>query len=187
MHCVSASAMIGVLLLGGILIEEYDSKAFEIQYSPVLNDAQKDIMLKRLKSERFSSNFCAFGKWYSMTLSTVCDIVDIPIISDCIKGETMLCNYLFDLLQSDALRRMNNVMFEVQNLQFNYRWAIDPSGYVFDTITNERIQGVKTTLYFKETLEDEAFLWNASEYSQHNPLYTDKDGKYAWDVPEGFW
>lgn len=29
--------------------------------------------------------------------------------------------------------------------------------------------------------------WDALEYNQQNPLYTNSDGKYAWDVPEGWW
>jgi len=30
-------------------------------------------------------------------------------------------------------------------------------------------------------------LWDASEYDQDNPLYTDSNGRYSWDVPEGLW
>ncbi len=30
-------------------------------------------------------------------------------------------------------------------------------------------------------------LWDASGYDQINPLYTDANGMYAWDVPEGKW
>lgn len=29
--------------------------------------------------------------------------------------------------------------------------------------------------------------WDAEEYSQSNPILTNTDGKYAWDVPEGWW
>ena len=29
--------------------------------------------------------------------------------------------------------------------------------------------------------------WDAAEYQQENPLSTDENGKYAWDVPEGMW
>ena len=67
------------------------------------------------------------------------------------------------------------------------KWAIDPSGYVYDNVTNERICGVKATVYYKAAEEDTPILWDASEYSQQNPLYTDADGAYAWDVPEGLW
>ncbi|OUP74346.1 hypothetical protein B5F09_10525, partial [Erysipelatoclostridium sp. An173] len=67
-------------------------------------------------------------------------------------------------------------------------WKIDPSGYVYEAVENNRLEGVKTTAYYKENLEDtEAILWDASEYEQMNPLYTDSEGRYAWDVPEGYW
>ena len=53
--------------------------------------------------------------------------------------------------------------------------------------TEVRIQGVKATLYYRPTMEDDPIIWDAGEYSQLNPLYTDADGRYAWDVPEGYW
>ncbi|MBR5535390.1 MAG: leucine-rich repeat protein, partial [Clostridia bacterium] len=81
------------------------------------------------------------------------------------------------------------------------KWLIDPSGYVYDVITNKRIKGATTWVYcilFEED-DDATFwedipspdeygtLWQAEEYSQQNPLTTDEEGKYAWDVPEGWW
>ena len=68
------------------------------------------------------------------------------------------------------------------------KWIIDPSGYVYEGVTNNRISGVKTTIYYKNNLKDEKpILWNADEYDQYNPIVTDDSGSYAWDVPEGYW
>ena len=36
-------------------------------------------------------------------------------------------------------------------------------------------------------LHDNVVLWNAEDYAQENPLFTDAEGKYAWDVPTGLW
>ncbi len=83
-------------------------------------------------------------------------------------------------------------------LCLSFRWAIDPSGYVYEGVTSNRIAGVKATVYYIPFDEnDESFwdapktenaqLWEASEWDQVNPVYTDADGKYAWDVPEGWW
>lgn len=36
-------------------------------------------------------------------------------------------------------------------------------------------------------LHDKVILWDASEYAQENPLFTDEEGMYAWDVPQGLW
>ena len=84
-------------------------------------------------------------------------------------------------------------------------WIIDPAGYVYDARTEQRLQDVTVTAYWVKadpnaTAEEyEAFwatppaadeygqLWNAQEWGQQNPLQTDVDGYYQWDVPEGWW
>lgn len=72
--------------------------------------------------------------------------------------------------------------------------AIDPSGYVYEAVPTNRIQGVTASIYYKETVEDvygdkheKIVLWNAEEYAQENPLFTDENGMYRWDVPTGLW
>lgn len=71
---------------------------------------------------------------------------------------------------------------------------IDPSGYVYEAVPSNRIEGVTTTVYYKRyytnEMGDEVYdevLWDAEEYGQRNPLLTDAEGKYAWDVPAGEW
>ena len=69
----------------------------------------------------------------------------------------------------------------------NFRWAIDPSGYIYDEETEERLSGATVTLYYKEKEGDAPVEWDAGEYLQLNPLVSADDGTYAWDVPEGLW
>ena len=77
---------------------------------------------------------------------------------------------------------------DIKGQSFGIRWAIDPSGYVYEGVTSNRLSDVTVTAYYKEKLSDEkAILWDASEYDQVNPLITGYDGVYAWDVPEGYW
>jgi hypothetical protein len=71
---------------------------------------------------------------------------------------------------------------------------IDPSGYVYEAVESNRLAGVTATCFFLDTEEDMygdtrsfAQFWDASEYRQENPLATDGDGRYAWDVPVGMW
>lgn len=71
---------------------------------------------------------------------------------------------------------------------------IDPSGYVYEAVPTNRIQGVTATIYYKETVKDmygdeheNVVLWDAEEYAQQNPLFTDENGLYRWDVPQGLW
>lgn len=71
---------------------------------------------------------------------------------------------------------------------------IDPSGFVYEGVPSNRLQGVTATCYYKETVEDmygdeheEVVLWDAEQYGQQNPLLTDENGYYRWDVPIGMW
>lgn len=70
----------------------------------------------------------------------------------------------------------------------------DPSGFVYEAVPANRVEGVQASIYYKETKEDmygdpyeEVILWNAEEYAQRNPLFTDENGMYRWDVPQGLW
>ena len=76
----------------------------------------------------------------------------------------------------------------------NNNVKIDPSGFVYEAVPSNRIIGVKASIFYKETKEDmygdpyeEVVLWNAEEYAQKNPLFTDDNGMYRWDVPQGMW
>lgn len=71
---------------------------------------------------------------------------------------------------------------------------LDPSGYVYEAVSSNRLQGVTASIYYKEITEDEygdkheeEMLWDAEEYAQKNPLFTDENGMYSWDVPNGTW
>lgn len=72
----------------------------------------------------------------------------------------------------------------------------DPSGYVYEAVPSNRLEGVKAEIYQYDYAEDEfgvvkdtkeEILWNAEDYDQKNPLYTDANGTFAWDVPQGQW
>lgn len=76
----------------------------------------------------------------------------------------------------------------------NVRVTIDPSGFIYEAVPDNRVENATTTIYYKETKEDEwgdqhdeTVLWDATEYGQQNPLFTDAEGRYAWDVPTGLW
>ena len=71
---------------------------------------------------------------------------------------------------------------------------LDPSGYVYEAVLSNRLEGVTATCYQKVIGEDmygdpteEAVVWNAEDYSQQNPVKTDATGFYRWDVPQGMW
>lgn len=76
----------------------------------------------------------------------------------------------------------------------NTDYVMDPSGFVYEAVPDNRVEGVQASIYYKEAKEDmygdpyeEVVLWNAEEYAQKNPLFTDENGMYRWDVPKGLW
>lgn len=78
--------------------------------------------------------------------------------------------------------------------QPNDEVQIDPSGFVYEGVSSNRIEGVMASCYYKEFVEDmygditeKVVLWDAEAYAQENPLFTDENGMYRWDVPQGLW
>ena len=72
--------------------------------------------------------------------------------------------------------------------------SIDPSGFVYEGVSSNRVEGVMASCYYKEFIEDmygdiieNVVLWDAEAYAQENPLFTDENGMYRWDVPQGLW
>ncbi|MBR6998322.1 MAG: chitobiase/beta-hexosaminidase C-terminal domain-containing protein [Prevotella sp.] len=71
---------------------------------------------------------------------------------------------------------------------------LDPSGFVYEGVQSNRVEGVTATVYYKETVKDmygdeheNVVLWDAENYAQQNPQFTDVNGEYGWDVPMGQW
>lgn len=81
-----------------------------------------------------------------------------------------------------------------EDCPYDITGLIDPSGFVYEAVENNRIKSVKATIYYKqydenalgETVEQDV-LWDAENYGQENPIYTDVQGMYHWDVPQGLW
>jgi hypothetical protein len=83
------------------------------------------------------------------------------------------------------------------------RWMIDPSGYVYEGVTENRLEGVTATAFcvptekipvdaqgnldFDNINPEDVVLWDASELDQENPIITDASGEYKWDVPDGYY
>ena len=76
----------------------------------------------------------------------------------------------------------------------NVDHEMDPSGYVYEAVASNRLQGVTTTVYQKSNEADmygdkheKETKWDAEAYLQKNPQLTDEYGVYSWFVPEGLW
>ena len=167
---------------------DYDELCNEIMESSTITD--KSGALK--KAEELRDDQMAF-----MLLTTMLPIV---IASGPMAGPTMLLTAMISSMvaMSDIFWQLR--ITEIKGESYKIKWYnIDPSGYVYDVVTNERLQGVTATAYCIEYDDTDTFwdsvpakteygeVWDALAYNQANPLTTDAEGRYAWDVPEGWW
>ena len=157
--------------------KERDQLIDEINQSPNIRDKSEAI---RKANQLFEDQ-----EMYTVMAATLPLLVSaIGIAGPVSLGFTALLGMIGALSGFFWDARVNNIKGE----EIGIRWGIDPSGYVYETVEQNRLEGVTVTAYYKENAEDtEAVLWNASEYEQQNPLLTDSSGAYAWDVPEGLW
>ena len=140
------------------------SKKLDAEFKKKLKESMKNAINKMDDSEKKISN---------QYLSNV-----ISIISK--RG--WFSDSLFEKLANQSMEN-----YDKAAVNFTARHSIDPSGYVYEGAADNRVSGVKATIYYKESENAEPVLWDASEYDQINPLYSNSDGEYAWDVPEGLW
>ena len=157
-----------------------------------LDEAKYRLLRMNLPSEEFSARFEALqaletsywlylvGKAIITGASTYATIA-FPGVGSAIKfGIGFLSSFIYAYYDDWFDAQMQMLM------DCDLRWSIDPSGYVYEAVEKNRLEGVKATIYYRDE-DGKEVLWDASEYEQDNPLYTDQQGTYAWDVSEGLW
>ena len=166
---------------------DYESLCDEIMQSSVISD--KSGALK--KAEELRDDQVMF-----MLMTTILPMV---VAGGPMAGPTLLLSAMIGSMcaLSDVFWQLRVTQIKGEN--YKIKWHIDPSGYVYDAVSSERLQGVTVTAYCIEYDDTDTFwdytpseteygtLWNALAYNQANPLVTDAEGRYAWDVPEGWW
>lgn len=64
----------------------------------------------------------------------------------------------------------------------------DPSGYIFEAVPSNRVEGATVTLYHLDESANTAVLTDADYFGvEPNPQTTGADGRYQWFVPLGWW
>ena len=158
----------------------------DIRSSETLSDAEKKYALEKIDQTSYVyAALFAFRIVMSVAKPAITTAVTTTfgpitglLVSLAIdEGEELVQKYLDGSLEYYAAGGQGSYL----------KWLIDPSGYVYEGVTNNRIEGAKVTAYYKETMDSTPTIWNASEYGQQNPLYSDSAGCYAWDTPEGYW
>lgn len=125
----------------------------------------------------------------------------LGVVENSIDAGQSIGNYVNDLEFKHHIAQLQGVGCLPQDLtpdfpcqNPNANCVMDPSGYVYEAVPSNRVEGVQASIYYKELKEnmygdlyEEVVLWNAEEYAQKNPLFTDENGAYQWDVPQGLW
>ena len=182
------STAVGVVSKTFGIINDCDSLRNEIMQSSSIEDTSAALK----KVDELESDRMAF-----MLMTTV-----LPLIvgsGGVMAGPTLLFGAMIGVMvsMSDIFWQLR--VSEIKGENYKIKWHIDPSGYVYDVDTGLRLPGVTATVYCIEYDDSDDFWdtppadtnygtkWNAAEHNQNNPLITDANGCYAWDVPEGWW
>ncbi|SFX82949.1 leucine-rich repeat protein [Ruminococcus sp. XPD3002] len=118
---------------------------------------------------------------WAKTVNTLAwNFIEIPVFNE-------IASYAIDKLLDTLELYLDDEIDEYYKRNGYPRSILDPSGYVYEAIDSNRIKDAKLTIYYKDPETDETVLWNAEDYDQKSTLYSESDGSYAWDVPEGLW
>lgn len=158
---------------------------------------------------RYEKRLKDLYEWYMeiQVMLGVANIMGIVFISSgvgTIAGATLsialfALGYFADQQLADELERIRRDMENDRNCD-SYKgnddgprrkaakpkWIMDPGGYVYEAVPENRLSGVTTSLLEKQP-DGSMLFWDSTWYGQENPLTTNAEGLYAWDVPEGDW
>jgi uncharacterized repeat protein (TIGR02543 family) len=155
-----------------------------------LSDREKEGRYASASYARGLKTFSAYLSCVGVTLSGAAALGLIAGPHVFVAGLVVAASsYLLNLFAEGIMGALGWADRIAGNAGTQFRWNIDPSGYAYEAVTGNRISGVKVTAWWypPEDEPDAAREWDASEYEQDNPLYTDSQGRYAWNVPEGTW
>lgn len=105
-----------------------------------------------------------------------------------ISPDRTVCKVLSELMKTelDYFRELKLANIYKVSPDYSIRWFIDPSGYVYEGVKGNRLEGVTATIYKKDE-NGNPVQWVDEDTGQPNPVKTDEAGKYKWDVTEGQW
>ncbi len=143
-----------------------------------------------------------FSKVASITLSVLSFLTSVGldmafenltnyIDNDYNLGYQILSYFKRELAKSGCVTDIYDNLIDQSKLKLpniNVNGIMDPSGYVCEAVSSNRLEGVTATIYYSPNADgSDAVIWNAEDYNQKNPLLTNSMGQYEWYVPEGYW
>ncbi|GHT64340.1 hypothetical protein AGMMS50239_21860 [Bacteroidia bacterium] len=103
---------------------------------------------------------------------------------------------IFIIEHNPTCEDVNDLFVDIvsNSCNLNVIFVLDPSGYVYEAVSSNRLQDVTASIYAKVWEEDmygdpieKIVLWDAESHNQINPQLTNEYGEYGWDVPQGLW
>ena len=182
----SASSVIDFAYDAGKATYKYMGKMWELdmQIRPGMSEAQKQAVQDARNLATTVLLMRYFGAFLDMAAGAEMSTGNVGAWAACWALSKSL-GYVADLLEEKGWAGARDSLIETF-ITTPLTWIIDPSGYVYEAVTDNRLSDVTATVYYKDK-NGKSVLWNAQEYDQNNPVMTDMDGTYSWDVPEGTW
>ena len=182
----SASSVIDFAYDAGKATYKYMGKMWELdmQIRPGMSEAQKQAVQDARNLATTVLLMRYFGAFFDMAAGAEMSTGNVGAWAACWALSKSL-GYVADLLEEKGWAGARDSLIETF-ITTPLTWIIDPSGYVYEAVTDNRLSDVTATVYYKDK-NGKSVLWNAQEYDQNNPVMTDMDGTYSWDVPEGTW
>ena len=182
-----ASRAAGFLYKSYCIYDDYNSLVDEIDQSPTITDKAG---AKKAAGELRDDQMYFLVMMTALPLLVAGSSMVMPaLVFSCMLAMISSCSNVF----------WDNRVAQIKGEKYKANWIVDPSGYIYDNKTGDRLEGATVSAYYipydgtddfynnAPDPEEIGQLWDASEYEQSNPLISDEDGKYAWDVPEGWW
>lgn len=187
----AAMSMVGAATSVGGEITSIREFTLDFLQGAVRDQAAGDFWSWMLRNEFYTSE--QLNDWYFPSSAQI--IKDYSGLMRSIQRAYKKCSKTPE--EQDKYEEEFNDQRNINNPHFTNRPSkaiIDPSGYVYEAVTSNRLEGVTVTVYHKEQTEnmygevqENIVKWDAEAYSQKNPLITDAAGFYSWDVPQGMW
>ncbi|MGN1418890.1 MAG: leucine-rich repeat protein, partial [Acutalibacteraceae bacterium] len=125
----------------------------------------------------------------SKTVYVVSNGMKLPAVYD-VRTNTYIATGYFD--ESNHSYVPEYVTIELggctlANTSFRFPFIIDPSGFVYEAVHSNRVEGATATIFFQDQ-NGLAQLWaDAPIFGQEATITTGADGIFEWVVPNGLW
>ena len=197
-------------------IEDRFQQALRTVYTPCYNSLSeewKEIINSKLRAftklnvEAWSMNNDTFAA--SMFTGVINLLGGTPLTSGIAAVGNFAGNWINDDYQSNIQKELEMMQDDIRRIYYNNglevtenedckkvpernmkapRVGLDPSGYVYEAVASNRVEGAEVTLYQNVNGVKTQVADGAEEiFGAANPLISDADGRYEWFVPEGLW